>query len=239
MDYVAIGGIALVGCFLQSACGIGYAMLFMGLAPLIIPFKVASVLEVLTAFAFVLYLAIRLRRHIRPRLIVWPLIASTITSTLGVALLSVAGDAWLRRAVGVALLLAAAVFFGFSARHKLRATPLSGLIVGAISGFTGGLVNIGGPPMAIYLLAVADTKEEYNASIQCYFVLTTVYIFAMHLLHGNVTAQVWQYSIPAFAGVALGSYFGLKMFHRLPVARIKQGVYLLMAVIGVMLVIRG
>lgn len=240
MIHVAVGLIALAGCTIQASCGIGYAMLVMALTPLLVPFKIASVLQIITGFPFVVYMAVRLRRHIRLPMILWPFAASLVTSPLGVKALSMSGDSLLRRALGLLLILLAVHFLWQARRQKpFRATPLGGLAAGALSGFCAGMLSIGGPPLAGYMLAASRSKEEYNASIQLYFVFSGAYIFILHLISGNVNAEVLALCPPAFAGVAAGTWLGMKLFPRLPLGRIRQGVYGLMSLIGLYLLIHG
>lgn len=240
MTYIAVGLIALAGCTIQASCGIGYAMVVMALMPLLIPFKTVAVLEIITVFPFVVYMVIRLRRHIRLPMVLWPFAASLITSPLGVKALSMSGDSLLRRALGLVLIILAAHFLLTQRRQKpFRATPQKGLAAGALSGFCAGMLNIGGPPLAGYMLAASRGKEEYNASMQLYFVFSSVYIFGVHLISGNVNGEVLSLCLPAFAGVAAGTWLGAKLFSRLPLERIRQGVYGLMSLIGLYLLIRG
>lgn len=240
MTYVAVALITLLGCTAQTSCGIGYAMVVMALMPLLIPFKTVAVLQILTVFPLVVYMAVRLRRHIRFSLILWPLAASLITSPLGVKALTLSSDSLLRRALGLLLVLLTVRFLWSLKRQKpVRATLVSGLASGALSGFCAGMLNIGGPPLAAYMLAASRSKEEYNASIQLYFAFSSVYIFLMHVIAGNVNSEVLSLCLPAFLGVAAGAWLGMKLFARLPLERIRQGVYGLMGLIGLYLLIRG
>lgn len=239
MSYVLVALIALVGSFVQAASGFGYAIICMALWPLLLPFRTASIIEVLTAFAMVVYIALKLRKSINWRVLLWPVLTSMAASTLGVFTLMASTESLLRRILGGVLICLGVYFIFFSDRLRLRPTRLTGMIAGLVSGFCGGLFNIGGPPMVAYFLAVTDDKLEYNATLQCYFCATTIYIFLVHLVMGNVTGQVMQYSGAALVGVVVGTGGGMALFRRMSMAGIRKFVYAFMTVAGLSLAILG
>ncbi len=239
MSYLFIAAVALLGSFIQSASGFGYAILCMSLWPLVLPFHTASIIEVLTAFAMVACIAIRLRRQINIRLLFWPALASMFSSTFGVFTLMASTESFMRRILGGVLVCLSIYFIFFSQKVRLKPTWFTGIAAGLVSGFCGGLFNIGGPPMVAYFLSVTDDKLEYNATLQCYFCLTTIYIFTVHLAMGNITREVLQLSGMALAGVAAGTILGSRLFRRLSMDKIRKFVYLFMVMAGIALMITG
>lgn len=239
MTYALAAIVAAAGSFIQSAGGFGYAIVCMALWPLFLPFRVAAVMEVMTAFVMVVYIACRMWRHINWRLLLWPLLSSVCASTVGVMTLMASTESAMRRILGVALTLLSCYFIFAGGRVKLRPTRLNGILAGLVSGFFGGLFNIGGPPMVAYFISVTDDKNEYNATLQCYFVFTTIYIFIMHLILGNVTGEVLRFSAAALLGVFAGTACGMAVFRRLPLGQIKKFVYAFMAAAGAYLFITG
>ncbi len=239
MNYLFVALVAFAGSTIQAASGFGYAILCMSLWPLLLPFRTASIIEALTAFAMVVSITVRLRKSINFKLLLWPALASMLASTFGVFALMSSTEALLRRVLGVALVLLSIYFVFFSGRLRLKPTWYSGVIAGAISGFCGGMFNIGGPPMVAYFLSVTDDKLEYNATLQAFFCLTTSYIFIAHLVMGNVTAEVMQLSAAALAGVAGGTGLGFLLFRRLSMEGIRKFVYVFTAVAGISLVVTG
>lgn len=230
---------ALAGSFVQSASGLGYAIVCMTFWPMLFPFRTASTIECIAAFFMVVYLAVRLRRHIRWDLLWPPAVVSVLFGALGVDTLMQLSDSALRRILGAALLVLAVYFVFFSHRVHLRPNLITGLAAGVISGFCSGLFNIGGPPMVAYYLSVAQDKESYNATLQAYFCLTSFSLFAIHLLHGNVTAEMLPLTAAALAGTAVGTLAGSAAFRRMSLEHIKKFVYGFMTVAGVYLVVFG
>lgn len=239
MSYLIVALAALLGSFVQSASGFGYAIICMSIWPLVLPFRSASIIEVLTAFVMVVYITLRLRRHINWKLLLWPAATSMLFSTLGVFTLMASTESSMRRILGVALICLSIYFIFFSDTVHLKPTRLTGFAAGIISGFCGGLFNIGGPPMVAYFLSVTDDKMEYNATLQCYFCLTTIYIFAVHFVMGNVTQEIMELSGAALVGLAVGTGIGSQLFRRLSMAGIRKFVYIFMVTAGIYLVVMG
>ena len=239
MTYWAVAGIALLGSFVQAASGFGYALICMALFPLLLPFRTASIIEVVTAFVLVVYIAVRLRKSINFKLLLWPSLAAMCVSTFGVFALMASTETLLRRILGGALICLSLYFHFFSSKLRLKPTRTSGIIAGMISGFCGGLLNIGGPPMVAYFLSVTDDKQEYNATLQCYFTITTLYIFLLHFIMGNVTGEILQLSGAALVGLGLGTLAGMRLFRRLSMSHIRKCVCVFMSIAGIYFIIIG
>ena len=230
---------AFAGSFIQSASGFGYAIVVMSILPLFIPFQSAAIVEVLSALAMVLWIAVKYRRHIHWKLLWWPLVANSVFSLAGIWFQDAGTETLLRRILGVTLVVLSIYFIFFSSRLVIRANLWTGLAAGAISGVCGGLMSIGGPPMVAYYLAATRSKEEYAATLQTYFVFSTIYIFAAHVAMGHVTGQILSWSALALVGLAAGTFCGLKLFDRLSADGLKKVVCGFMAVVGCYLVITG
>lgn len=239
MIYLWVALIAMLGSMLQTSTGFGFAIVTMALWPFFIPFKAAAAVEVFSAFAMVIYISIKLRKHINFKMLIFPTISSLMAGTLGVFLLVSSGEAFLRRALGAILFLMAIYFFYFSERIRIKPTPLKGLIAGAISGTLNGLFNIGGPPMVIYFLSSTDDKLEYNATLQFYFTLSAISVLTTHLAMGNFSLEIAKFSLSAAGGLVIGVFAGMYLFKKFSIQTIKKAVYQCMAVFGLVLLIFG
>jgi len=241
MDYLLIILIvilvAMLGSFVQASSGFGYAVICMALLPLVIPFRSAVVVEIFTAFVLVLFVSIKLRKHINFKLIIWPVVSAIVVSNLGIFTLMVSSERILRVALGVSLIILCIYFVFWGEKIRLKPTILTGLAAGAISGFFGGLLGIGGPPMAAYLLAATDDKLEYNATLQCFFVITGIYIMGTHMFLGNVNLQEARLGAAALLGLGVGLFVGIKVFNRLSISQIRKFVYVFMAIFGIVLIV--
>ena len=183
--YILTALVAFAGSFVQSSSGFGYAIICMAIWPMFMPFYTASILEAIAAFFMVIYIAVRLWKFIDWKLLLPPVIMATVTSFLGVNTLMALDEDVLSKIMGTVLLILAVYFIFFSSKVHLKASLVSGLAAGAISGFCGGLFNIGGPPMVAYFLSVTDDKEKYNATLQMFFTINTIQYFSDSCISGS------------------------------------------------------
>lgn len=224
--------ISFGGSFIQSSCGFGFAIVFMALCPMFMPFRTASILEAIAAFFMVVYIAVKLRRHLDFKLLLPTTVAGVLCSWLGVNAMMQLSDKTLHRILGGTLLALVAYFVFFSGRVRLKPTLRNGVIAGMVSGFGGGLFNIGGPPMVAYFLSVTDDKEKYSANLQAFFCTNTLVVFLLHLLKGSVSSDMLPAALCALAGTAAGTFLGFVLFKRLSMRHIKKFVYLFMLIAG-------
>ena len=231
--------IAAAASLVQSCTGFGFSILAMSLWPLVMPYKVAASVTALSSVAMIVFITIKLRKHINFKLMLYPLVSSTVTSLAGVFALIASPDAVMRRVLGLVLVLLSAYFIFCSGRIQISQTPANGLIAGAVSGFLSGLFNLGGPPMVVYYLSAADDKLEYNATLQCYFAINGCIVVLFHVLAGNVDLQIMQYSALSLVGVAAGTLGGCALFQRISLLWIRRLVYGFMLAFGIYLLIWG
>lgn len=239
MNVAVIALIALLSAFIQSSTGFGFSIIAMSLWPLVMPLKYASAVTAISSFFVILGIAVKLRKHINYKLMLYPLISSTVTSLIGVAVMMAIADAIMRRVLGLVLVLLSIFFIFFNDKIHFRQTPVNGLIAGSVSGILSGLFNMGGPPMVVYFLSVTENKMEYNATLQCYFTLNGGLVLLLHLLMGNFNPQIAQYCGVSVLGVALGTFAGFALFKKLPFSVIRKAVYGFMTVFGLYLLIFG
>ena len=202
---------------MQSSSGFGYAIICMAIWPMFMPFYTASILEAIAAFFMVIYIAVKLWKFIDWKLLLPPVVMATVTSFLGVNTLMALDEAVLSKIMGTV---------------HLKAGLFSGLAAGAVSGFCGGLFNIGGPPMVAYFLSVTDDKEKYNATLQMFFTINTVSVFLIHVFQGHVSGAMLPLVGAALAGTAVGTAVGMFLFRRLTMTGIKKVVYIFMMCAG-------
>lgn len=231
--------IALIASFLQGSTGFGFSILSMSLLPLLLPYRTAVTVTATSSIVMVLFFAVKLRKHISFKLMFYPFLSSTVTSLLGIYLLTTAPDEWMRRALGGILFLLSLYFVFFSERTRIAQTRSNGLIAGAVSGLLSGLFNLGGPPMVVYFLSAAEDKLQYHATLQCYFAVNGAVVLLLHALMGDYNSEVIRFSAVSLAGIAGGCLAGYSLFRRISMNMIRKSVYGFMMIFGIYLLITG
>lgn len=224
---------AFAGSFIQAVGGFGYAIVVMSVLPLLLKIQTASVIEVFTSSVMVCVIALRYRKNIRWKLIILPALANAVFGYIGIRIQSAAPEQLLRRILGSCLILLSLWMMRKHGGRKVPNRPVAGLTAGMMSGIMGGMMSIGGPPMVLYFLGVTDSKEEYTATLQMYFFLSTLYLFFTHLLMGHMTKEVWTFSLFALLGLGAGTAAGMAVFQRIRQETFRKVVYGFMILAGI------
>lgn len=111
--------------------------------------------------------------------------------------------------------------------------------LGAVTGVTGGLSGIWGPPTVAYLLTLDLERKEYMRVLGAVFGLGSVVLAAGHLASGVLNAATLPLSIALIAPAMLGMWLGYKVQDRLDKARLLQIILWVMLLGGLNLIRRG
>ena len=105
-------------------------------------------------------------------------------------------------------------------------------VAGTVSGLLGGLTNMSGPPMVLYLLQVTEDKDEYNGTLQALFFSTALLKTVVNGFSGRLTTGVLLMLPPLLLVTALGSVIGFRLFARMNMSTVKRAVNILMVAVG-------
>lgn len=229
--------ITLGAGFVQSSIGFGFAIVALPFLVMILPMQQSvAILSVLGTCCYIQNVY-RLRKHIDLSIVYVPLLASLVGRILGMQVLMGSNAGYIKIFLGFFFIVISIYFAFYQDKIKIKYNVKNGLIFGFISGIFGGMFNISGPPIVLYYLAGNLSKEKFMTSLQTYLLLSTSFNVILHLYHGNVNLSTWSYSAIGLFGVAVGSYFGLKVFHKLNVKLFNQLVCVFLACSGVYTII--
>ncbi len=236
MDYgllLAVAGICFAGCFVQAACGFGFAVVAMGMLGMLLPSfgEAAGLANLLLLFVSGFFM-LRLRGSVHWKTILWPLLSHIPISFVMVRIVAINPSGIVQRLLGIALVLLACYFIFLQGRLRIPANPVSGLIIGVLTGTLGGLFCMSGIPMALYLLSMEE-KEEYLGTIQSFFALVAVYSCFLHGFSGFYTPLVLRLILPCLATGVLGTLLGKALFDRIDQNGMKKLIYAFMLISGV------
>ncbi len=218
----------------RSTFGFGDALIAMPLLAMLVGLRAATPLFALAATVIAVTIVVRHWREVRlagaGRLVV----GSAIGIPFGLWLLKGSFERELT-------LVLAAVVIGFALFQLLRPVPVTlgvrwlAYPVGVIAGVLGGAYNTNGPPVVIYGTLRGWTKSAFRATLQGYFVCTSVVILGGHAVAGLWTARVWWLFGVSLLGVLPAIAAGEWLHRRIPAARFERAVYTLLIPLGVLL----
>jgi uncharacterized membrane protein YfcA len=234
---------ALVGAFVQSTTGFGFALVLSpALFAVMDPVEAVMALLVLGLALSLLVLFERGRpEHVDWRSLVPMLVAALPGLAVGAVALTQMSKQALQVAVGVAVVAVAA----WQLRRRRRGTghPRLGRGAGIGAGFVSGAlttsINVSGPPIVLWLEARGASPEEFRASLAATFVALDLTGGAL-LLVAQGSGSIKPGTVgPLLVLVVAGYALGALAFRRLNRERFYTLVLVLVACTGVASIVAG
>lgn len=236
-----VAAILFVGAFLQGVTGFGFGMVTMALMPFVIGARVSSIVVAFLALTNTGYLTWRLRRSVNWRVLAHLLSGALFGVPIGVYALKTLPDSALKRLIGFAILFYC-IYYAWRTFREGR--PGRGLPawtrfpVGIVAGVFGGAVNVGGPPVILYVYSQPWARELIRATLVTYFACVTAMKIALLFAQRMVepTHGAYLFAVPV---IWAGSRCGLWVGGRLKPRHFKTFVLVTLSVLGTLLFVRG
>ena len=180
--YIILIAVSMASSLIQTATGIGYAILFMVIMPYFFEYKLALAIMFAQYTVVLGITSILSWKKMNFKIALPCIIGNTVGLIAGFLLMMVIQADFMIKMLGGMLILTSIYFFIFQNKIRIKPTFSKGLGLGGFSGILAGLFGIGGPPLSIYILSATDDIMEYLATIQLsYTVGTVVGIICMFL----------------------------------------------------------
>ena len=233
LNYVLVFAISFFGSAVQTVVGFGFIIFLMALMPLFMPIGTCLVVSQLSAVFMSAVLAWDKLRHIRVKKMIWPAVSASVTGIIGLLCLTGIDNAVYMKLLGIILVVLALWMLKFSSLVNIKATPLSGSLVGGIGGLMGALFGVSAPPIVLYFNSISYSKDDYIANLQ-----TTLFIQTGVCIIGRLCLDMWPSGslwlcIPAIAGAFLGKFPGKLLYDKLELKTFRLLVYVFMGILGV------
>ena len=241
MQVALVAAINFSSALLQASTGFGYAMVAMALMPLFLPMSTCSAISAVTVVAIGLQMSLKLRKHLRIKTIVMPLIGCMSTINAGLMLLENCNELTLRIILASLLVLVTGLFFFMRVRKiTLPDKWYVGLIAGMITGLSTGMFNIVGPFLLVYYMNVCDDTLHMKASLEFSFLLSGIYSTLMHLfVYHNITWGNCPHIAGSVAAAMVAGVIGLKLYKKCNKDKIALFIYILLPIMAALLVWNG
>ena len=204
----------LLGAFVRSASGFGYALIVTPLLMLVMDPKsvvVINILLVSTTHIIVLYYV---KRNIDFRRAILLGTGSIPGIPIGAYLLSSLDPAIIKLAIA-ALVIPFSVLLLLGHSHHFQRDSLGCGIAGFIGGILIASTSLGGPPAVLFLLNQGMVKERFVGTLAVYFLVTSIAsIFAFSSL-GMITGELLKTVALLLPTLWLGSFAGIKLLPKI------------------------
>ena len=231
--YLMVFVIAFAGAFVQGITGFGSAMVWMSFLPLVIALPEASALTPAMLTIIGIQMTIKLHKNINWKMSVVPLVVSFISTAIGAWIMTFTTATTMQLVLGVFLVIVGIYFFATMKKTiKIKPTYANGGIAGFVAGVFTGLLNIGGPPLAIYYNAAADSPLQYKACIEFNFFMMYGWATILKFMSGSYTTETVKYLIPGAVAVIISGIAGLHLFKKFNKKIVSILVYTMLIIMG-------
>ncbi|MBT5714193.1 sulfite exporter TauE/SafE family protein [Candidatus Poribacteria bacterium] len=232
LELAAIGVVFLLSAFLQGLAGFGFGMVSMAMLPFLIGARMASVVVAPFAVLNTVMLLWSLRSEIQFAALSRLVPGAVVGVPLGVMILTAFPEGALRRLIGF-VILAYCVYEAWRRRAKLD-TDISlslwwGVPVGVLAGALGGAVNVGGPPIVLFLYLQPWKRDAVRATLCAFFLFVAALKVALLLKGGMLPTSPTLYGV-VIPLMWVGGTVGLRLGGALSKRRFTATVLVMLAV---------
>lgn len=207
---LAIVASALAG-FSRGFAAFGAAMVYIPLVTLAYDAKTAVVTIFLVDLVPSLPLIWRAAPRCDRRTISWMAMGAIALSPIGVAFLLVASQMQTQFFMGL-VLMAAATYMLINRSFRISNSPLMSIGAGAISGLSGGITGIFGPPAMIYLVGRSDDAKTSRADTIVYLTGQSIILGITYLFYGMYKPFYFKLALILMPLYSLSIWCGAKCF---------------------------
>ncbi len=236
-QFFLIAAVTLVASFIQSVAGFGFGIFAMIFLPHLLVYTEANVLSTMLSLSTSVTVAASLWKRIDLKKILFPILGFLLSVFLSVRFIGAQSGDTVKLLLGIALLGLSVFFLFFSGKIRFKPTWYKGLLAGVLSGITGGMFSMSGPPVVVYFMQSEDEPDDYLATVSSYFLVADVIAIATKAAAGFVTVNVWIGLLFGAVGMAVGSFVGKKTRKAIKPQTVKKVVYAVMAASGVINII--
>ena len=236
---IPVVGVIFVAAFFRSAMGFGDAVVAMPLLAMVIGLKTATPLVAFTGPTISLLILLKSWRAGDMKAAARLIVASLLGIPLGIYGLARLPEEPLKAALGALILL-----YGLFGLAKPGVRMKNGKawvpwFVGWTAGVLGGAYNTNGPPVVAYGMLRGWPPERFRATLQGYFLPTGLMILAGHGIAGMWTGEVLRLYFLSLPAIAVGVVLGGLVNRKLKPAVFVKLVYVFLAAMGAILLLRA
>lgn len=236
-DTALFAALVVAAAFVAALTGFGFALLTVPPLAIAVGPKDAVVLSTLIGTVSLLILFLQEHRHVRWRTAAVLTVSAFVGTPLGLLVLELASARVLQGVIGANVLLATiALWRGWRLRWR-------GDVVDGAAGFISGVLNtstgMNGPPVVLALQARGFEPLPFRATIVAFFVAANLFAVALFAAAGRVGGEELGMSAVAIPGLLVGLAGGRAAFDRLPAARFRGVVLLVLSASAVVVLARA
>jgi uncharacterized membrane protein YfcA len=238
-EFAVTCAILVIAQLVYVLFGFGSGLIAVGSLALIFPeIKDVVVLLLLVNLPAELFVTLRSRKEIRWRPLAGLGVGIVLGIPLGAWLLSTAEPEIILTILGWFLIGVGLIFVKLPPGGRVTPPPAAAPPTGLLSGILTGLFGTGGPPLIIWYHLAAPGKSAFRANLMTVFLLMTLIRVPSYVANGLVTSvRLWS-AVMVIPAVLVGAWLGDRLHLQISERTFRRLVSILLAVLGVMLLIK-
>ncbi len=236
--YLLLSLIIFLAGFVQGLSGFGSILLALPILSLFIDIKVLIPLMTLCGWSMSVFLLIQLRLHLDLRKVLSLFLGAIPGIPLGVLFLKRIDPDLIYWILGL-ILITYSVYMLFFISQKRGISEKWGYMFGFLSGFIGGGLSAGGPPVIVYTSLQDWKKDVIKVTIQGFFVVSGLLTILTHAASGLTTSTVIRYYFISIPMLILGTYLGSFFYGKISEENYRKLILALLAALGGFMIYRA
>lgn len=211
---VAVVTVLFVATFVRTAFGFGEALIAVPVLALMMPVEIAAPVAVLVSITVAAVVLVYDWRHVEFRSAAHLVTFTLVGIPIGLLLLTHVPEPIVKASLGTVIASFSAYCLLSKQRARLKDDRL-GWFFGIGAGVLGGAYGVNGPPVVVYGALRHWPPERFRATLQGYFLPTSIGIFGGYWYAGLWVPAVTNYFLLALPAIALAILSGRLVGKRL------------------------
>ena len=235
-EYIAVSSIIMMAALTQSITGFGVSIVAMSFLPGVIGLQTSVPLVTLVPITGNIVLWYYYRRDCSFKAVGKLIIASLVTTPIGILLLDLIPEAIALKGLGI--LIVSYVFYDwFNLSLPKLQSSFWAYVFGGASGILNGAYTVNGPPLIIYGNCRRWTPQEFKGNLGSLFFFSSILAAIAHGWQGNITIEVRQFAVYSFPAYAFGLWLGMILSAKIDAFVFRRITLALLMVAGLRLLI--
>lgn len=228
--------VIFISSLVQGMAGFGFSLVAMPFLTLLLPFQLIVPILVICSLALNIIVFMKTKGCLYLKEIVIMFALGLLSTPIGVYLLSVVDEFFLKAMVGVLIIITSITLLkGFHLKFSNK--YLSYGLAGFLSGILNGSVSLSGPPVVLMLVNEGHEKESFKKNISGYFLALNMVTIPSFVVGGFVVTEVVSYSIVGTITLIIGAFIGIQIGQKIDSGSFKKIVLFLIMTMGCMTLI--
>lgn len=240
LEFAITCAVLVVAQIVYVLFGFGSGLIAVGTLALVFPeIKDVVVLLLLVNLPAELFVSWKSRSEIRWKPIARLGVGIAVGIFLGTRVLSTTQPEIILTILGWFLIAVGLVFVKLPPGGRITPPAAAAPPTGLLSGLLTGMFGTGGPPLIVWYHLTATDKGTFRTNLMTIFLLMTIVRVPVYVANGLVTGpRLWS-SLVVLPAVLIGAWLGHRLHLQISERTFRRMVSLLLAVLGLVLLVRN